>query len=49
MKLYAKLNFNEFEINGIKYKWFSYSDLINDDRIQKVNGDVVQFVKEFNM
>lgn len=49
VKLDAKLNFNEFEINGIKYKWFSYSDLINDDRIQKVNGDVVQFVKEFNM
>ena len=45
----TKLNENEFEINGINYKWFCYSDLMNDERIQKVNRDIIQFVKEFNM
>lgn len=44
-----KLNDNEFEINGVKYKWFSYSDLMKDGRIKKVNSDIVRFVKEFNM
>lgn len=45
----AELNDNEFEINGVKYKWFSYSDLMNDERIQQVNSDIVQFIKEFNL
>lgn len=40
---------NDFEINNIKYKWFSYSDLLNDERIQKVNSDIVKFIKEFNI
>lgn len=44
-----KLENNEFEVNGIKYKWFSYTDLMKNDRIQQVNSDIVQFVKEFNM
>lgn len=44
-----KLEDNEFEVNGIKYKWFSYTDLMKNDRIQQVNSDIVQFVKEFNM
>ena len=40
---------NEFERNGIKFKWFSYDDLLNDKRIQEVNSDIVSFIKEFNM
>ena len=43
----TKLNQNEFEINGVKYKWFSYAELISNERIQKVNSDIVQFVREF--
>ncbi len=45
----TKFGEKEFILNGIKYKWFSYEDLINDERIKKVNSDIVQFVKEFNM
>lgn len=45
-KINGKLSCDEFEIKGIKYKWFSYSDLIKDERIQEVNSDIVQFVKE---
>lgn len=32
-----------------KYSWFSYDDLMNDERIQKVNSDIVSFIKEFNL
>lgn len=49
VKLEAKLPYNEFELNNVKYKWFSYSDLMKNERIQKVNSDIVQFIKEFNM
>ena len=45
----TKLNQNEFEINGVKYKWFSYAELISNERIQKVNSDIVKFVKDFGM
>lgn len=45
----TKLNQNEFEINGVKYKWFSYAELISNERIQKVNSDIVQFVREFGI
>ena len=44
-----KLNYNEFELYDVKYKWFSYTDLMKDERIQYVNSDIIQFVKEFNM
>ena len=49
VNLDTELNNNDFEINGIKFKWFSYNDLLNDERIQKVNDDVVGFIKEFNL
>lgn len=49
MKLDVKLPDNEFELNNVMYKWFSYSDLMKNERIQKVNSDIVQFIKEFNM
>ena len=49
VKLDVKLPDNEFELNNVKYKWFSYSDLMKNERIQKVNSDIVKFIKEFNM
>ncbi len=36
----------EFVINNIKFKWYSYEELLADKRIQKVNSDIVGFVKE---
>lgn len=38
-----------FYINGLNYKWYSYNELINDERIQEVNGDIVGFIKEWNL
>ena len=39
---------NELENLPNNYKWFSYGELKNDERIQKVNNDIVEFVKEFD-
>lgn len=36
----------EFMINNIKYKWFSYDELLTDKRIQEVNSDIVGFIKD---
>lgn len=36
----------EFTINEIKYRWFSMKELQEDKRIQKVNSDIVEIVKE---
>lgn len=49
VKLDVKLPDNEFELNNVKYKWFSYSDLMKNERIQKVNSDIVKFIKELNI
>ena len=49
MKLDVKLPDNEFELNNVMYKWFSYSDLMKNERIQKVNSDIVKFIKELNI
>lgn len=49
VKIKSKLPDNEFYNNGIEYKWFSYSDFMNNERIKKVNGDIIHFVKDFNM
>lgn len=38
-----------FNINGVNYIWCSYSELINNERIQKVNGDIVGFIKQLNL
>lgn len=35
----------EFSINNIKYKWFSYDELINDKRAMEVNSDIIGFIK----
>lgn len=31
------------------FKWFTYDELLNDERIMKVNSDIVGFIKEFNL
>ena len=41
-------NNDEFEMNETHYKWFDDNDFINDVRIQKVNSDIIQFVKKFD-
>ena len=37
---------DEFDMDGVKYRWMSIPEMESDDRIQKVNSDVVQLVKE---
>ena len=38
--------FNENEFyNDTEYKWYTMEELENDDRIQKINSDIVGFVK----
>lgn len=37
----------EFNYNDINYKWFSIKELEDDERIQKVNGDIVSMIKEY--
>ncbi|MBO5349206.1 MAG: hypothetical protein J6A89_05250 [Clostridia bacterium] len=37
----------EFLIDNIKYTWYSFKELENDERIQQVNSDIISFVKEF--
>lgn len=43
-----KLKKNEFEFLNKKYKWFSLNELEKDKRIQKVNSDIVNYVKELD-
>ena len=38
-----------FTKDSIKYKWFTFDELMKDERIQKVNSDIVGFIKEFNL
>ena len=40
---------NNFEIDGKKYKFYSYKELLEDKRIMQVNSDIVEFIKEFNL
>ena len=47
--LNTRLNSSDFEIDGIPYKWYTYEELMKDIRIQKVNGDVIGFMKEFGL
>lgn len=49
VKIKSKLPNNTFKLNEIEYKWFSYSELMSNERIKKVNSDIIQFVKEYNM
>ena len=38
---------NNFEFNSNTFKWFSYDELLMDKRIQEVNSDIVEYIKEF--
>ena len=38
-----------FNTENTKYCWYSEDELKNDERIQKVNSDIVQFIKEYNL
>ena len=49
LKNIEEFNKKEFQCFNIKYKWFSFKEFENDERIQKVNGDIIQFVKSFNI
>lgn len=35
----------EFELDGIKFKWYTYDELLQDKRIQEVNSDIVGYIK----
>jgi hypothetical protein len=37
---------NQFEINGVKFKWMTISEMENDSTIKKINQDVVSMVKD---
>lgn len=39
----------EFYIDDIKYCWYTYDELIQDERVQEVNSDIVGYIKEFNL
>lgn len=41
-------NYNEIAQNT-NLKWYSYDELIQDERIQKVNSDIVGFIKKANI
>ncbi len=49
LKNIEKISKKEFECFDIKYKWFSYEEFEKNIRIQKVNGDILQYVKEFDI
>ena len=36
----------EFENRKIQFKWYSMEELLGDERIQMVNSDIVEYVKE---
>jgi hypothetical protein len=40
---------NEFKKDNINFKWFSILELENDEKIQKVNKDIVEYVKSLNL
>lgn len=49
LKNIEEFNKKEFQCFNIKYKWFSFKEFENDERIQKVNSDIIQFVKLFDI
>ena len=38
-----------FYLDDIKYTWYSYEELLSDERIMKVNSDIVGYVKELKL
>lgn len=49
IKMPDVMNQETFNINGLNYVWYSYNELVNDERMQKVNSDIVGFIKELNL
>lgn len=39
----------DFILNDIQYKWFTMEQLENDERIQKVNSDIVNYIKSLKL
>ena len=37
----------EFIINNTKFKWLSMEELENDPEIMQINGDIIEFIKEW--
>lgn len=42
-----KMRAKEFKINDITYRWFSQEELELNERIMKVNSDIVGYIKDF--
>lgn len=40
--------YDNFKVNNIDYTWLSLAKLENNERIQKVNKDIVDFVKQIH-
>lgn len=38
---------NEFVINNTKFKWFGMAELEKNPEIMQINGDIIEFVKEW--
>lgn len=38
-----------FILDGITFAWYSYEELIKDERIMQVNSDIIDFVKRSKM
>lgn len=49
LKPIDSLNENELKKQTRIYKWFSYDELKNDKRIQQVNSDIVEYIRELNI
>lgn len=49
LKPIDSLNENEVKKQTRIYKWFSYDELKNDKRIQQVNSDIVEYIRELNI
>ena len=45
-ELPTNMNKKTFKIDAIDYMWYSMDDLKNDQRIMKVNSDIVGFINE---
>lgn len=41
-----ELNQENFAVNEIKYSWFKMKDLEKNERVMKVNSDIISFIKE---
>lgn len=49
LKALDEFNKKEFENSNKKYKWFLFEELTKDERIQKVNSDIVEYVRQLHI